>query len=185
MCGSAKGSCVVKRGAPRLPGEACRRSGSHAPHSIDPSAKSDHRGLWAAPGQPIDRRKRWGCRLPAPSPYPIHRPAASLQGYLAHNKYPPPRTLQQYTQGHMLVLGGRAVSYERGSPVHDTWRSETLGPASEERGLPRDRFKVPRSGPIRLESNTECRLAAPSADRQGPPGNTQARLGTQEREARL
>ena len=45
-----------------------------------------------------------------------------LQGYLAHQKQPPPRTLQQdYVWGHMVALGGGGVSYERGTPVphHD------------------------------------------------------------------
>ena len=37
----------------------------------------------------------------------------AVQGYLAHKKQRPPRTLQQeYTQGPMAVLGGGAVSYE-------------------------------------------------------------------------
>ena len=38
----------------------------------------------------------------------IYRLGASLiQGYLAHKNHPPPRTLQKdYTQGHMVVLGG-------------------------------------------------------------------------------
>ena len=41
-----------------------------------------------------------------------------LQGYLAHERYPPPRTLQQdYAQGPLVVLGGGAISYERGTPV--------------------------------------------------------------------
>ena len=47
-----------------------------------------------------------------------------IQGYLAHKKQPPLRTLQQdYAQGPMVVLGGVAVSYERGTPVGpvDLW----------------------------------------------------------------
>ena len=41
-----------------------------------------------------------------------------LQGYLAHKKLPPTRILQQaYDQGPTVVLGGGAVSYERGAPV--------------------------------------------------------------------
>ena len=33
--------------------------------------------------------------------------AWSLQGYLAHKKHPPPRTLQwDYTYGPMVILGG-------------------------------------------------------------------------------
>ena len=40
------------------------------------------------------------------------------QGYLAHKKHPPPRTLQKgYTGGPMVVLGGNAFSYERGTTV--------------------------------------------------------------------
>ena len=41
-----------------------------------------------------------------------------LQGYLAHKKQPPNWTLQQpNAQGSTVVLGGGAVSYERGTPV--------------------------------------------------------------------
>jgi hypothetical protein len=41
-----------------------------------------------------------------------------LQGYLAHKKPPPPRTLQQaYAYGPVVVLGGGLVSYERGTPA--------------------------------------------------------------------
>jgi hypothetical protein len=44
--------------------------------------------------------------------------ALKVPGSLAHKKYPPPRTLQQdFTRGHMVVSGGGAVSYERGTPV--------------------------------------------------------------------
>ena len=44
-----------------------------------------------------------------------HQPS---QGYLAHKKYPPPRTLQwDYAQVPMVFLGGGLVSYERGIPV--------------------------------------------------------------------
>jgi len=40
------------------------------------------------------------------------------QGYLTHKKPPPLRILQwPYAQGPSVVLGGRAVSYERGTPV--------------------------------------------------------------------
>ena len=43
----------------------------------------------------------------------------SLQGYLAHQKHFPPGTLQKdYTWGPVVVLGGVAVSYERGTPVN-------------------------------------------------------------------
>ena len=44
---------------------------------------------------------------------------APLQGYLIHKKPPPRRTLQKgYGQGPVKVLGGAAVSCERGTPVH-------------------------------------------------------------------
>ena len=46
------------------------------------------------------------------------REATGLQGYLAHQKHLPPRTLQQdYPSGPRVVLGGGAVSYERGTPL--------------------------------------------------------------------
>jgi hypothetical protein len=42
----------------------------------------------------------------------------TLQGYLTHEKPPSPRTLQQdFTLGPMVVLGGGAASYERGTPL--------------------------------------------------------------------
>ena len=42
----------------------------------------------------------------------------ALQGYLAHKKQRPPGTLQQdYAQDPMVVIGGGAVSYERGARV--------------------------------------------------------------------
>ena len=42
-----------------------------------------------------------------------------IQGYLAHKKPPPPRTLHQGSAyGPMVVLGGGAFSHERGTPVH-------------------------------------------------------------------
>ena len=41
-----------------------------------------------------------------------------ISGYLVHKKQNPPRTLQQdYAQDPTVVLGGGAVSYERGTPV--------------------------------------------------------------------
>jgi len=44
--------------------------------------------------------------------------ACSIQGYLAHKKTPSPRSLQLgYAFGPTAVLGGVAVSYERGTPV--------------------------------------------------------------------
>ena len=59
---------------------------------------------------------------------------AGVQGYLAHKKQRPPRSLQQdyaqgpmvvsgggvqsdYTHGPMVVLAGGAFSYERGTPI--------------------------------------------------------------------
>ena len=40
------------------------------------------------------------------------------EGYLAHKKQRPPRTLQQqYAYGPMATLGGGAVVCERGTPV--------------------------------------------------------------------
>jgi len=42
----------------------------------------------------------------------------SVQGCLAHKNPQHPRILQQaFTQGPTVALGGRAVSYERGTPV--------------------------------------------------------------------
>ena len=41
-----------------------------------------------------------------------------VEGYLTYKKTPPPRTLQEtYAYGPSAVLGGGAVSYERGTPV--------------------------------------------------------------------
>ena len=49
-----------------------------------------------------------------------------IQGYLAHKKTPPPRTLQfAYAWGHMVVLRGKAVSYEQGTPVSRYTRSRS------------------------------------------------------------
>ena len=46
-----------------------------------------------------------------------YRPG-TVQGYLAHKKLQPPRTLQEdCALGPMVALGGGAVSYERGTPV--------------------------------------------------------------------
>ena len=45
-------------------------------------------------------------------------------GYLAHEKQPPPRTLQQkYADGPMVVLGRSAISYEQGTPL-TLWRND-------------------------------------------------------------
>jgi len=58
------------------------------------------------------------------------------QGYLAHEKTPPPRTLQKaYAQGHMAVLGGVAVSFERGSPVQGLLEIQDTGPVLIGTGL--------------------------------------------------
>ena len=47
-----------------------------------------------------------------------HTRELHVQGYLAHNKPPPHRTLHwDYASGPMVVLGRWAVSYERGTPV--------------------------------------------------------------------
>ena len=57
----------------------------------------------------------------------VVRRRACLQGYLAHTKQRPPRTapLGPYSRtmprAPWLVLGGGAVSYERGFPVHGAW----------------------------------------------------------------
>ena len=41
-----------------------------------------------------------------------------VQGYLVHTKHHRPRTLQQdNAEGPTVLLGGGAVSYERGTPV--------------------------------------------------------------------
>ena len=43
---------------------------------------------------------------------------SEVQGYLAHKKQPPPRSLQEdRAEGPMGILGGWAFSYERGTPV--------------------------------------------------------------------
>ena len=45
-------------------------------------------------------------------------PVDGLQGYLAHKKTPPRRTLQNaYAYGPMVAIGRWAFSYERGTPV--------------------------------------------------------------------
>ena len=45
-------------------------------------------------------------------------PDGVVLGYLAHKKQPPPRTLRRdYAQSPLMVLRGKAVSYERGAPV--------------------------------------------------------------------
>ena len=52
----------------------------------------------------------------------------TLQGYLAHKKHPPPGILQQdYTLGHMVVVGGGALFYERGTPVAPALRFRVQG----------------------------------------------------------
>ena len=57
----------------------------------------------------------------------VHVP---VQGYLAHKRPPPPRTLEKASAlGPSVVLGGGAVSYERGTPVREkkTWLLGTGG----------------------------------------------------------
>ena len=45
-------------------------------------------------------------------------PIITVQGYLAHKKQPLPETLQQdYADGPLVVLGGSALAYERGTHV--------------------------------------------------------------------
>ena len=52
------------------------------------------------------------------------RLVGGVQGYLAHKKPPSRRTLQQaFAQGPMVILGGWAFSYERGTPVRRPMRS--------------------------------------------------------------
>ena len=54
-----------------------------------------------------------------------------LEGYLTHKKQRPPRTLQKdYTEGSMVVLGGGAVSYERGTPAR-IFEVIYMGPSPE------------------------------------------------------
>jgi len=48
----------------------------------------------------------------------VEVPTDKVQVYLVHKKQIHPRTLQSaYAKGPMLVLGGGALSYERGTPV--------------------------------------------------------------------
>ena len=55
-----------------------------------------------------------------------------LPGYLAHKKQRPPRTLQwEYAYCPMVVPGGEAVSYGRGTPVGltvENLRNRVQGP---------------------------------------------------------
>ena len=74
----------------------------------DPCHYQDYDRSMLYPAQPGSE----GC---SPKMYWVRR---NLQGYLAHEKQRPPRTLQQdHDQGPMAVLGWWAVSYERGTPV--------------------------------------------------------------------
>jgi len=58
------------------------------------------------------------------------QPMPHAQGYLAHKKLPPARTLQQaYTLGPMVVLRRGAVSCERGIPADKCRTSALLGVA--------------------------------------------------------
>jgi len=40
-----------------------------------------------------------------------------LRAHLDYTKLPPPRIQEDYAEGPMVVPGGGAVSYERGTPV--------------------------------------------------------------------
>ena len=80
--------------------------------------------------------------------------AVSVQGYLAHKKRPPPRTLQHdYTQGPMVALGEVAVSYERGTPVRERLRecgSECLSACVSRCEMYRVRVSHPEQGKVRV-----------------------------------
>ena len=55
---------------------------------------------------------------PPCNPSEVVEAGEGLQGYLAHEKLPPPRTLQKiHAKGPMGVLGGWVFSFERGTPV--------------------------------------------------------------------
>jgi len=58
------------------------------------------------------------------------RGRAQLQGSLAQKKLPCARILQQnYAEGSFAVLGGGAVSYDRGTPVGikaECWTTESV-----------------------------------------------------------
>ena len=54
-----------------------------------------------------------------------------MQGYLAHKKQRPARTLQkENAQGPMVVVGGGVVSYERGTPVTPNHAMRSAGAPS-------------------------------------------------------
>ena len=53
----------------------------------------------------------------------VRQADGKIQGYLAHRKWPPPRTLQQdYVQGHMVARRSGGVSYKWGTPIAHLWR---------------------------------------------------------------
>ena len=70
--------------------------------------------------QMLDLRTRSfsrSCSLARERFFPV-RGDQIVQGYLAHKNQRPPRTLHwDYAWGPTVVLGGGAVSYERGTPV--------------------------------------------------------------------
>jgi len=76
------------------------------------------------PSQPtVWQQSQAGCpsglakQLGAPGAFPL-KVDGCVQGYLAHKKPHPPRTLQQdYAYGPTAVLGVGAFSYGRGTPV--------------------------------------------------------------------
>ena len=71
---------------------------------------------WNGHERPLGRKRT--TLIPSPPDFTPPLPTASnVQGYLAHKKPPPPRTLQQdHAYGSMGVLGGWAFSYGRGTP---------------------------------------------------------------------
>ena len=82
-----------------------------------------------------------------------------LQGYVAHENTHLPRTLQlYYAQDPMVVLGGGAVSYDRGTPIARqcaaTSRGKRLG-ASAVLGGSGVGFRVGVQG---FSSPTRCRI---------------------------
>ena len=67
---------------------------------------------------------------------------APLQGYLTDKKTHPPRTLTQAdAKGPRGVLGGRAISYERGTPV----KALSVGHAAHVQGYLAHKKQPPRA----------------------------------------
>ena len=78
-----------------------------------------------------------------------------VQGYLAHKKHPPPGNLQyDYTLGLMVVLGGEAVSYERGTHVPD------LSTSARRVGNFKAFKELDLKAKPRPESSLDCRICA-------------------------